>query len=110
MELSQTIKGDNKSRRRRRLGQRPGNNNTESKRWTDLFVNNRVYEMDMTLQLIQQEGNRVHLAMENIESIEKSMGFCLVSKFLGRFPGWKVFKELTKRWNVPHKMFTHHNL
>lgn len=41
-----------------------------------------------------------------METIEATMGYYLVGTFLGRFPGWKALKELTKRWNTPQKMFT----
>lgn len=60
------------------------------KRWVDLFAKNRIYDAEMTLHEVRQEGKKVVLNKEDAEAIEETMGFYLVGRFLGRFPRWKT--------------------
>lgn len=69
----------------------------------DMFTSNIIYDVNMALHSKQQERDQVVLTKEDVEDIESSMGHCLVGRFLGRFLGWKALKELTRRWNAPHK-------
>lgn len=46
----------------------------------------------MALHLVKQEGERVVLDKEDIESIETVMGYHLIGRFLGRFSGLKALK------------------
>lgn len=72
-----------------------------------MFKKNKVQSEGTTLQLLKQDSDRATLTNEDKESHEDVVGFCLVGRFLGRFPGWRAVNELTRRWQTPHMMLTH---
>lgn len=83
---------------------------TRGQRWTDLFRRNRACSQDTALQQFHKQKDRLKLAAEDTEPLESTVGFCLVGRFLGRFPRWPALKRLTAQWNAPHKLHTHNYL
>lgn len=76
-------------------------------RWSELFTKNRVCSDDTTLTLMRSPGNKIALTPTDVDAMEGKFGFCLVGRFLGRFPGWKALKALTGQWATPHQTLTH---
>lgn len=55
--------------------------------WVDLFSKNRHCEVDIVLYPIEQDSSRVRFSEGDVQPINDAMGFYLMGKFLGWFPG-----------------------
>lgn len=76
----------------------------------DLLTKNWQSEANTTLCLLKQEGDHARILVEDAQSIEEGIDYCLASKFLEKFSSLKAVREMVVRWNTPHKMLAHHSL
>ncbi|KAG6484327.1 hypothetical protein ZIOFF_061132 [Zingiber officinale] len=75
--------------------------------WANLFRDNRRTKMDNFLQQTQPTGKRLSFDYEDIETVEDSVGYCLVGCFMGRHPGRNGVHAIASRWRVPYKFYMH---
>lgn len=52
-------------------------------------------------------GGRLQFGLEDIETVENSMRFCLVGCFMGRYPGRNGVEFIANRWWLPCWFFMH---
>lgn len=79
----------------------------QQKRWANLFRDNRKATMATPLHQFERTGERLKLDFDDIDTVEHSLGFCLVGCFMGRNPGGAGVVWIADRWRAPYKFYMH---
>ncbi|KAG6492641.1 hypothetical protein ZIOFF_047606 [Zingiber officinale] len=75
--------------------------------WANPFKDNRRTKMATQLQQSQPTRQRLSFEYDDIETVEDSIGFCLVGCFMGRHPGKNGVSFIGSRWKVPYEFYMH---
>lgn len=66
--------------------------------YASLFRDNRVPNDKCALEFVPVEGNELSLSFNEIDTVESSLGWCLVGCMVGRKLNGYAVRELIKRW------------
>lgn len=61
----------------------------------------------MKLQQYERQGKRIRLDFDDIDSVEDSLGYCLVECFMGRNPGKAGIVTIARRWGTWYTFHMH---
>ncbi|XP_074570567.1 uncharacterized protein LOC141827233 [Curcuma longa] len=74
--------------------------------WASLFKDNRTVKQAKGLDQYEAKGERLQFNYEDIDTVEDSVGYCLVGCFMGRHPGREGVVKVGSKW-PSYQFFMH---
>lgn len=75
--------------------------------YASLFRDNRVPNDKCSLEFIPFDGNELSLSFDEIDTVENSLGWCVVGCMVGRKMNGFAVREIIKRWGKRVKFQLH---
>lgn len=75
--------------------------------WVNLFKNNRNTDDYFQLHLVKDQADVITSNADDVDDVEESWGYCLVSYFASCFPGKTTLLLMCNLWKVECQRFVH---